>query len=532
MGSVNIGEPKTIFNKSHLAYGLLMTYDLVAVALSYFFALWLRFDGKVSSIPGEYFTAYKSFIPWYLIICIGIFTYSKLYHSIWRFASVTELERVVIATAITGLLHVGLITVLYKRMPISYYVMGIVFQFCFTIGARFSYRLYLTMIKRRKALRRPYVPVMIIGAGDAGREVIREIRRTDSLLEEPVCLIDDFESKWGKDVEGVPVLGGRELILDSVKKYDVKKIYFSIPTCPRDKKRDILNICKETDCEIMSLPGIFQIAQGKVTLSDMKKVEIEDLLGRDTVKTDMEKIYAMISGKVVLITGGGGSIGSEIALQVSRHNPKKLIIFDIYENNAYYIQNKILSENPNCNLEVLIGSVRDSRRVNNIFETYRPDLVYHAAAHKHVPLMEYSPCEAIKNNVVGTYKVAYAAMMYGTKRMVLISTDKAVNPTNVMGASKRMCELIIQSFDKKIKAGKASEIPPLYIHEENPKKMYESAGSVPKDVKTEFVAVRFGADVFLKTKASKAHKQWVSYAYKNLIVPIITSNSGLTAFAA
>ena len=253
----------------------------------------------------------------------------------------------------------------------------------------------------------------------------------------------------------------------------------------------------------MNLPGVYQIANGNIKISDMKKVDIEDLLGRDVIKTDMGRVFDMIHGKVVLITGGGGSIGSEIAMQVATHSPKQLIIFDVYENNAYDIQNKIKREVPDCNLEVLIGSVRDSRRVNDIFKKYRPNLVYHAAAHKHVPLMEVSPCEAIKNNVIGTYKVAYAAMMYGAQRFVLISTDKAVNPTNIMGASKRLCELVIQGFDKMIKNGREAEIPPLYIHEENPRAMYDMKdgdgffipgrdGKKYANARTEYVAVRFG----------------------------------------
>ena len=446
---------------------LLIVYDLFAVALSYFLALWFRFDGEFSQIPKEYLDPYRKFIPYYAVFCIIVFMLLKLYRSVWRYASVIEAYRVVIATGITGICHIVFITLLLKRMPLSYYFFGAAFQFFFVLSIRYAYRLYI--ILRKKYIRNAgsIKRVMVIGAGEAGRNVIREIQRYSDMNEVPVCIIDRDQSKWNKQIEGVPIVGGRESILLNVDKYKVDKIYFAIPSATKQNQRDILTICNETKCELKILPGIYQIASGDVDIKTIRDVNIEDLLGREQIKIDMNEIYDQLSGQVVLITGGGGSIGSEISLQVSRHNPKKLIIFDIYENNAYAIQHKILRENPDCPLEVLIGSVRDSRRVNDIFRTYRPDIVYHAAAHKHVPLMEDSPCEAIKNNVIGTYKVAYAAMMYGTKNFVLVSTDKAVNPTNIMGASKRLCELVIQSFDKMIKAGKEAEIPVLHVHQED-----------------------------------------------------------------
>ena len=446
---------------------LLICYDIVAVALSYFLALWFRFDGKFSLIPRDYLDAFLVFIPIYIIICFVIFYILNLYKSLWKYASVIEAVRVFMATLITSSLHVILITAFVKRMPISYYFFGAIFQFGFLIFARFAYRFILLVRNRYNRNEDALKRVMIIGAGEAGRSVIREINRSDELNEIPVCVMDGDQSKWGKQLEGVPIVGGRESILLSVEKYKVEKIYYAIPSSSKKTQRDILSICNETGCELKTLPGIYQIANGEVDIKAMKDVAIEDLLGREPIEVNMQQIYDQISGKVVLITGGGGSIGSEIALQVARHNPKRLIIFDIYENNAYAIQYKIKKEIPDCPLEVLIGSVRDSRRVNDIFRTYRPDIVYHAAAHKHVPLMEVSPCEAIKNNVIGTYKVAYAAMMYGTRRFVLISTDKAVNPTNVMGASKRLCELVVQSFDKMIKAGREKDIPVLHVHHED-----------------------------------------------------------------
>lgn len=453
--------------KMYFVNSMLVIYDLFAVSLSYFLALWFRFDGEFSQIPMSYLTPFLQFIPFYAVGCIIIFAILKLYRSIWRYASVIEAFRVVTATIITGILHIVFITLLIQRMPLSYYFFGPIFQFIFILSIRYAYRLYLILRRRYTRDISTFKRSMIIGAGEAGRNIIKEIQRSEEMHEVPVCVIDGDQSKWNKQIEGVPVVGGRESILLNAEKYKVDKIYFAIPSANKKDQRDILTICNETKCELKTLPGIYQLANGEVDVKAIRDVNIEDLLGRDQINVDMKEIYEQLSGQVVLITGGGGSIGSEIALQVSRHNPKKLIIFDIYENNAYSIQHKILRENPDCPLEVMIGSVRDSRRVNDIFRRFRPDIVYHAAAHKHVPLMEDSPCEAIKNNVIGTYKVAYAAMMYGTKNFVLVSTDKAVNPTNIMGASKRLCELVIQSFDKMIKEHREAEIPVLHVHQED-----------------------------------------------------------------
>ena len=393
------------------------------------------------------------------------------------------------AAGVVGLLHTFLITVFVKRMPITYYVLGIMFWYALVIWARLMFRLMETVGLRKIQNTADAKHVMIIGGGDAGNMILRELVTSSHIKEKPVCIIDDDRDKWMKYVGDVQVVGGRDEILANVEKFGIKKIYIAMPSASKQDIRDIITICSETKCEIKTLPAMYKIADGSVEIKDMKDVGVEDLLGRDQVQVNMDEIYDMISGKNVLITGGGGSIGSEIALQVSRHNPKTLIILDIYENNAYAIQQKIKMENPNCNLVVLIGSVRDSRRLDDVFRKYRPDIVYHAAAHKHVPLMEDSPCEAIKNNVIGTYKTAYAAMTYETKRFVLISTDKAVNPTNVMGASKRLCELVIQTFDKMIKQGRESEIPQLCTHyEDGNTKLYH----LENEIKTEFVAVRFG----------------------------------------
>ena len=333
---------------------------------------------------------------------------------------------------------------------------------------------------------------MLIGAGSAGQMILRDMHNASEISDEVVCIIDDDVNKWGRFIDGVPIVGGRDDILSSADKYRVNKIYLAIPSATAEDRRDILNICQETGCELRNLPGMYQLVLGDITVSAMKKVSVEDLLGREPIRANMEDVYAFIQGKIVMVTGGGGSIGSELCRQIAAHNPRQLIIFDIYENNAYDIQLELGEKYPDLDLVTLIGSVRDSRRIFEVFEKYRPQIVYHAAAHKHVPLMEDSPNEAIKNNSLGTYKTAYAAMVHGCERFVLISTDKAVNPTNIMGASKRLCEMIIQSFDSKIKAGKANEIPQLFTHSglENADK--DGTGEVFQNIKTEFVAVRFG----------------------------------------
>ena len=471
----------------------LMIYDAIAVNLAYIVALWLRFDFVYSAIPRSYFHAWLYFTPFYTIICIVIFWKMRLYNSIWRFASYSELLRVTLSSVLTFFIHTILITLFFNRMPISYYLIGALLQFCAVLGIRFSYRFVLLVGKRRnKENEAPAIPVMLIGAGAAGQMIQRDISRSQELNEFVACIIDDNPNKWHRFVDGVPVVGGREEIMASVAKYGIRKIYLAIPSASMQDKRDILTICNETGCELKQLPGIYQIATGQLTVSNMKKVSVEDLLGREPIRADMEEVFGFINGKVVLVTGGGGSIGSELCRQIAGHDPKQLIIFDIYENNAYDIQLELREKYPKLDLVTLIGSVRDSRKMFKVFEQYHPDIVYHAAAHKHVPLMEDSPCEAIKNNVLGTYKTAYAAMVHGTSRFVLISTDKAVNPTNIMGASKRLCEMVIQSFDAKIKAGKANEIPQIFTHKGSENADKDGTGSIFKNVKTEFVAVRFG----------------------------------------
>ena len=472
----------------------LAVYDAIAVNAAYFLALWIRFDCRYSEIPEVYLSSYLKFAPWYTIFSVVIFWLLRLYKSIWRFASYSEFVRIVAATVITGLFHTAVITITVRRMPVSYYMFGILIQFLLVAGVRFSYRfVLLERGKKEKEESGNYCRIMVIGAGAAGQTILREMSRAREIKGKICCIIDDNSNKWGRYVDGVPVVGGRDDIMVNAKKYKINQIFFAIPSASAEEKRDILNICKETGCELKILPGIYQLVTGEIALSKMRKVSIEDLLGREPIKVDMNEIFRYLKGKVILVTGGGGSIGSELCRQIAGHNPKQLIIFDVYENNAYDIEQELKSKYPNLNLKVLIGSVRDSRRVNSIFRTYKPEIVYHAAAHKHVPLMETSPCEAIKNNVMGTYKVASAALRNGCQRFVLISTDKAVNPTNIMGASKRLCEMVIQSMDMISKTGKAKMLPFLRAHYEDDEFGEDTTEAIPySGQRTEFVAVRFG----------------------------------------
>lgn len=470
----------------------LVLYDFAAIVSAYFIALWIRFDCRYSTIPAEYIHGYFQSILIYACICIIVFAVMRLYRSIWRFASFYELICITQATVVCALAHLALITLFYERMPVSYYVFGIVIQYILTVGVRFSYRFILLLRGKNEGNAAYTKHVMIIGAGSTGQIILRDIKNAKEINEKVYCFIDDNRNKQGRYIDGIPVAGGRDDILAACEKYKIEKIYVAIPSASVAQRRDILNICKETQCELKNLPGMYQLMSGQVSINKMRNVAIEDLLGREPIRVDMREIYDHISGKVVLITGGGGSIGSELARQVAGHCPGQLILFDVYENNVYDIQLELKSRYPKLNLVVLIGSVRDSRRMFQVFEEYHPEIVYHAAAHKHVPLMEDSPCESIKNNVFGTYKTAYAAMANGCERFVLISTDKAVNPTNIMGASKRICEMVIQTFDQMIKAGKADQIPQLFTHDM--KDFVERADVVErvKKSKTEFVAVRFG----------------------------------------
>ena len=386
----------------HIVAGLMMLYDVIAVNLAYFISLWLRFDCSFSEIPRQYLETFAKYMPVHTGVSVITLYCLKMYNSIWRFASFHELLRVMAATLITAVAHI-IGTVILGRMPISYYIFGTGFQMVLLIGVRFSYRFIL--LERSKAEKHRNAGakrVILVGAGNAGQMILRDAQIAKEENLKICCIVDDNANKWGRHVGGVPVVGGRYKILDSVKKYHINAIFVAIPSASEKDKREVLNICKEAGCELKNLPGVYQLVNGEIKISDMKDVAVEDLLGREPIRVDMEQIYREISGKTIMVTGGGGSIGSELCRQVADHNPKQLIIFDVYENNAYEIEQELKTKHPELNLKVLIGSVRDSRCLESVFCTYKPDIVYHAAAHKHVPLMETSPCEAIKNNVIGT----------------------------------------------------------------------------------------------------------------------------------
>ncbi len=485
------GKRKFHIETWHIKAIFLMAFDVMAINISYFIALWIRFDGVFTEIPAKYLDPYVYFIPVYTVISLIIFYLARMYHSIWEYVSVRELMRAALGSIAASTAHVVLITLVFGRMPLSYYLWGTCFQLLLLLGSRFSYRIFTAVPQLFGTDTGPhtYHRVMIIGAGDAGRMLLENIQKTRANHDKVVCLIDDNPDKQNRYFDGVKIVGGRDDILHSVEKFNIDRIYIAMPSASKESIRDIVNICKESGCETKTLPDFYQFVNSGITAGALKDVSVEDLLGREPISADMKEVYDLIKNKTILVTGGGGSIGSELCRQVAAHEPERLIIFDIYENNAYAIQQELKDKYPKMKLEVLIGSVRDSRRLDYVFKKFKPDIVYHAAAHKHVPLMEDSPCEAIKNNVIGTYKTAYAAMVNNCSRFVLISTDKAVNPTNIMGASKRLCEMVVQSFDRKIRENKQNEIHRMFTHLEEGSVSYNG---VPENVRTEFVAVRFG----------------------------------------
>ena len=441
---------------------LIMAGDVVATMLSFFLGLWFRYDFSFQEIRAEHLQGFLSAIGPWCVITIVVFLCFRLYSSIWAFVSTSEVFR--IAGAYLVLAVIGTLVFRFDGflMPRSSMVMGYLLSFAMTVLIRFSYRLWRTAQRQlsHMAHANGLKNVMLIGAGDAGRALAMEFLSSDYVKDHLSCVIDDNPVKLNKRLCGVPIVGNRYDIPAMAKQYKISKIIFAIPSCPAKTRKEILDICTTTGCEVQMLPGIYQMVNGEVSVSKLRQVDPQDLLGRDPIQVNLEEIFGYIHGKTVLVTGGGGSIGSELCRQIAGAKPEMLIIFDIYENNAYDIQQELRRNFPELNLEVLIGSVRNTSRVDWVVGHYRPDLIFHAAAHKHVPLMEDSPNEAIKNNVFGTYKVASAAAKYGVRRFVLISTDKAVNPTNIMGASKRLCEMVIQMMDRRSK--------------------------------TEFVAVRFG----------------------------------------
>ena len=430
---------------------LLVALDVICILGAFFVGLWLRFDFHLAMVPERYMLGYLQFVSIWCPVALMVFTAFRLYHSIWHFASVDELLRIMGAYLFLGLGTLVYVLLSDHVMPYSFYVLGLVFSFSGVVAVRFIYRLmrgmriYLTQIASPETSER----IMVIGAGDAGRSLVTEIENSRyTIRSQVVCVIDDNPIKKGKRLCGVPIVGDRSDIPGAAEKYRVDRIIFAIPSATAATRKEILDICVTTGCRVQVVPGIYQLVNGEVNVSKLREVDPQDLLGREPIRVNLDEIFQYISGKVVMVTGGGGSIGSELCRQIAKANPKQLIIFDIYENNAYDIQMELNRTHPELNLKVLIGSVRNTARLDDVLGKYRPELLFHAAAHKHVPLMEDSPNEAIKNNVFGTYKTAQAASKYGVKRFVLISTDKAVNPTNIMGASKRLCEMVVQMMNR------------------------------------------------------------------------------------
>ena len=426
----------------------LIITDIILINGSVFLSLIMRFDIDIESIPQEYIDKYLDNVIPFTIIALILFWCFRMYHSLWQYASIAELYKIVEACVVTEIVHFGFTVAMGWMLPRSCYFLSLVFLILAMSASRFMYRMIRTFLQDYRQTTEP-VNIMIIGAGEATNVLLREIQNSRYMYNSRVsCIIDDDHKKVGKYIRGVKVVGTRDKIKESAKLYGIDEIIFAIPSASVEVKRDILNICKETDCNLKILPGVYQMVDGEVNVNSIRNVDVLDLLGRDPIEVDIDSIMGYVKDKTIMVTGGGGSIGSELCRQLVSHQPKCLIIFDIYENNAYDIQQELQINYPNANVVTLIGSIRNTKRLEEVFETYKPQIIYHAAAHKHVPLMEDAPHEAIKNNVFGTYNVVKASHTYGVKKFILISTDKAVNPTNIMGASKRLCEMVVQSYNK------------------------------------------------------------------------------------
>lgn len=445
---VRMNKVRGYFNKQlFIRRVFLVTLDILLINFVSYLAILVRFDLRIAKVDLQYSEAIVSYSLIHTVLTLAIFFVFRLYHSLWKYASIEEMINVVASCIVASAIQFLGMKLNGYHMPRSYYPLNLMLLICAIGGTRFLYRTLRIMHNRYHSDSKKRI--MIIGAGQASHVIIKEIQGSEYLDGKVICAIDDNKQKYGNYIQGVKIVGNRHDIISCADKYRITDIIIAIPKLPSKDKKELLSICKETGCALKILPGMYQLINEEVSVSRLRNVEIEDLLGRESISLDTESIMGYVKNRVVVITGGGGSIGSELCRQVVKHNPKQLIIIDIYENNAYDIQQELLAEYPELNLVVLIASVRNTLRMNCIFQQYRPDLVYHAAAHKHVPLMEVSPNEAIKNNVFGTLKLVKAADRYGVKRFVQISTDKAVNPTNIMGASKRMCEMIIQTYNKR-----------------------------------------------------------------------------------
>ena len=426
----------------------LIILDILCIIAASFLALLTRFEFDFHQIPPEFLKVIYEYGPFIIVVTLIIFTFFHVYSSLWEYAGIEEVFSLIAACLLSAVAKIVVISFTWSTMPRSWYVLDTMYLMILIGTTRVSYRLIRLRRQNRKFPWAKRKKVMIIGGGEAGRTLITEIQNSKYLDQKVACIIDDDPKKIGRYIKGIKVVGNRDSIKKNVKRYNIQQIILTIPSVNSARIRPIVEICQDTNCELMILPGVYQLVTGEVKASKLRPVKIEDLLGRDEVHINLNEIMDYVSGKVIMVTGGGGSIGSELCRQIAEHRPKQLIIFDIYENNAYDIQQELVRKYPELDLVVLIGSVRDENRIDSIFKQYHPEIIYHAAAHKHVPLMEDSPNEAIKNNVLGTYNMVRMADKWNVKRFVQISTDKAVNPTNIMGASKRICEMIIQTYNK------------------------------------------------------------------------------------
>ena len=426
----------------------LIVLDILCMIAASVGALITRFDFSFTQVPKEFYEVLGKYGIFFIVFTLIIFTVFRIYSSLWEYAGIEEVFNIIVACLLSGLCKVCVVSVTWSIMPRSWYILDTIYLMILIGGSRFSYRLIRLRRQNRAFPWRKRKRVMVVGGGEAGRSLIGEIQNSKYLNQQVCCIIDDDPKKYGRYIKGIRIVGNRHTIQKNVKRYNIQQIIITIPSAGSAALCPILDICKETDCELMIIPGVYQLVNGEVKASKLRPVDINDLLGREEIRVNLDEILEYVSDKVIMVTGGGGSIGSELCRQIAGHHPKQLIIFDIYENNAYEIQQELKRNHPELNLVVLIGSVRDENRIESIFEQYHPEIIYHAAAHKHVPLMEDSPNEAIKNNVLGTYKMVMMADRFHAKKFVMISTDKAVNPTNIMGASKRICEMIIQTYNK------------------------------------------------------------------------------------
>ncbi|MBQ7176229.1 MAG: polysaccharide biosynthesis protein, partial [Victivallales bacterium] len=478
--------------KWHKIAFLFAICDFLGIGLAYFLGLWLRFDCEFSEIPEKYLHVFRTSVSFQALAAIAIYAMAQLYNRVWRFVGYRELIRCIVAGVVSVILyylvlsHLVSETALFNirgRMPFSYFVFGGLFQMTLLVGSRFVWRMLWLLFRRATSSKVGKIEfAMLIGGGSAGQLILRDLSTTVRRNIVFKCIVDDDPNKWGCFIEDVRVIGGREKILDAVRKYAISKIFIAIPTASAEQRREILDICKESGCEVKLLPGLYQFTDDEVTLANMRNVSVDDLLGRDPIKVDENGIDKLLRGRVVLVTGAAGSIGSELCRLIAKNSPARLVALDINENGMFYLMQELLKAFPDVKMDFLMGSMRDYARIEEIFDKYSPEIVFHAAGHKHLTMMEASPLEAVKNNIAGTYNVSYAALTHGCRKFILLSTDKAVNPVSILGASSRVCEILMQLMESLAKSGRTDTLkPPM-----------GARSTAAKRINTEFASIRFG----------------------------------------